>query len=436
LINLPGALVDITADVSIDGYCGNGNELLLNYGTVRKSGGTGTSTINPIFNNFGLLDAQTGTVSINGGGNGTGIFEADAGATLKLNGGTFTLTSPVQFTGTGTNLITGGTLTLNGSLTPSKPLRVTGGTLTLNGSVTVSNLTLAGSATLAGTNGVIAGVLTWTSGSIGSGSKLTIATNGVLVLAGNNGSDYMMQGILTNAGTVRLVSGNLQLNSSCTAGQGELINLPGALVDITADVSIDGYCGNEPLVNYGTVRKSGGTGTSTINPIFNNFGLLDVQSGALYFTSPFVEAGGSFSVRINGATSWGRMLFANALTLGGPFNVSLSSGYVPTAGSEVQVLSFPSVRGGFTGYYGLDLGGGLKFVPRLDSRAFFLQVSTYSADRIGDNLLVWWPTAFSNYVTMTTTNLAAPAWTPLSLTGPDQLLISPNQPQQFFRLMK
>jgi hypothetical protein len=223
-----------------------------------------------------------------------------------------------------------------------------------------------------------------------------------------------------------------------------LINLPGALVDITADVSIDGYCGNELLLNYGTVRKSGGTGTSTINPIFNNFGLLDVQTGALYFTSPFVEAGGSFSVRINGATSWGRMLFASALTLGGQFNVSLSSGYVPTAGSEVQVLSFPSVSGGFTAYYGLDLGGGLKFVPRLDSRAFFLQVSTYSADatptlsvyRIGDNLLIWWPTAFSNYVAMTTTNLAAPAWTPLSLTGPDQLLISPNQPQQYFRLMK
>jgi hypothetical protein len=223
-----------------------------------------------------------------------------------------------------------------------------------------------------------------------------------------------------------------------------LINLPGALVDITADVSIDIYCGNELLLNYGTVRKSGGTGTSTINPIFNNFGLLDVQTGALYFTSSFVEAGGGFSVRINSATSWGQMLFANALTLGGPFNVSLSSGYVPTAGSEVQVLSFPSVSGGFTAYYGLDLGGGLKFVPRLDSRVFFLQVSTYSAGatptlsvyRTGDNLLIWWPTAFSNYVAMTTTNLAAPAWTPLSLTGPDQLLISPNQPQQYFRLMK
>ena len=58
-----------------------------------------------------------------------------------------------------------------------------GGVFTLNGTVTASNLVLAG-ATLGGTSGVIMGGMTWTSGSIGSGSALTIATNGVLALAG------------------------------------------------------------------------------------------------------------------------------------------------------------------------------------------------------------------------------------------------------------
>ena len=158
LVNLPGALLDLKTNVNIDS-CG-GTELLVNQGTLRKSGGTGTSTISPMLNNSGLVDAQTGTVSINGGGNDVGIFQADGGATLMLSGGTSTLASPIQFTGAGTNLITGGTLTLSGSLTPPKPLLVTGGTLALNGLVTISNLTLVGSATLAGTNGIIAGALT------------------------------------------------------------------------------------------------------------------------------------------------------------------------------------------------------------------------------------------------------------------------------------
>jgi hypothetical protein len=92
----------------------------------------------------------------------------------------------------------------------------------------------------------------------------------------------------------------------------------------------------------------------------------------------------------------------------------------------------------------LDLGAGLKFDPRLNPTDFSLEVSTYPVDarptlshyRLGNNLLIWWPTAFSDYVAFTTTNLAAPAWTPESLTGPNQLLVLPNQPQKYFRLME
>jgi hypothetical protein len=79
----------------------------------------------------------------------------------------------------------------------------------------------------------------------------------------------------------------------------------------------------------------------------------------------------------------------------------------------------------------------------LNPKAFSFEVSTDPVDagptlslyRLGNNLLIWWPTAFSNYVAVTTTNLAVPTWTPGSLTGPNQLLILPKQPQQYFRLM-
>ena len=99
-------------------------------------------------------------------------------------------------TGAGTNLLNGGTFTLNGNI---------------NG----SNVVLNGASLLA-SNTVINSALTWNSGSqINAGSVLTVATNRLLVLAGGNWHNFY--GILTNAGTIQLLNGggNLYLNGSC-----------------------------------------------------------------------------------------------------------------------------------------------------------------------------------------------------------------------------
>jgi hypothetical protein len=284
LINLPGGVVNLQGDVNIDN-CGPG--LLVNEGTLEKTGGTGTSTISPVLDNSGLVDVQTGTVNVNGGGSGSGQFSAETGATLAFPNG-YTANSGAVCEGAGTNVLTGGTFTVDGL-------------------VTISNLVLAGG-DLTG-NGVIAGVLTWTGGSIGSGSTLTIATNGTLILAGVNGDDYALEGILTNAGTIELVSGNLRLaNCSWEGGwSGELVNLPGAVVDLQGDVNIDIYCGGQ-LVNEGTLAKTGGTGTSTISPVLDNSGLVDVQTGTVN-----VNGGGSGNgqfIAETGAT----LTFANNYT--------------------------------------------------------------------------------------------------------------------------
>jgi len=71
-------------------------------------------------------------------------------------------------------------------------------------------------------------------------------------------------------------SGNLTLCGSCsTSGaDGELVNLPGALVDVQGDSSITYYCNTELVINQGVMRKSGGTGTTTIQPTFINSGIL------------------------------------------------------------------------------------------------------------------------------------------------------------------
>jgi hypothetical protein len=349
LLNLPGALVDLAGDTSVDRGCGS--ELLVNLGTVRKSGGTGASTIYPVFNNFGLLDVQSGTLNLSGGGSGGSgaVFQAEVGATLRVPN-SYAANSGSQFTGVGTNLFSAGTFTLNGLV---------------NG----SNAVLAGAA-LAGTNGVIAGVMTWTSGSIATGSTLTIATNGLLLLAGKNGSDYYLQGALTNAGTIRLVSGNLELYCS----PGYLLNLPGAMVDLAGDVSFDRGCGTELFVNLGTVRKSGGTGTSAINPVFNNLGLLDVQSGIVNLNGNYTLAGGALNFGLTSLTNFGRIrLSGSPAVLAGTLGANLNNGYLPNVGAAFPLLSYSSASGVFAN---LNLPGGTAWQTNYGSTVFTLSRSS------------------------------------------------------------
>src|SRR5436190_3574977 len=79
-----------------------------------------------------------------------------------------------------------------------------------NGTVTSSNAVLAG-AILAGTNGVIAGVLNWTSGDFAGSSTLTVATNRLEEHTSELQSHSDLVWRLLNVNKMRLVSGNLSL---------------------------------------------------------------------------------------------------------------------------------------------------------------------------------------------------------------------------------
>ncbi len=141
-------------------------------------------------------------------------------------------------------------------------------------------------------NGVLAGtgLLTvqgqflWNGGYINPGIVLTVATNGLLALM-TGVNEHYLYGIITNAGTIQLLNGggDLYLYGSCeaTGSIGELVNLPGALVDVQGNNSIYWGCGTELVVNQGVVRKSGGTGTTYIYPSLTNSGTLDVQTGTV-----------------------------------------------------------------------------------------------------------------------------------------------------------
>jgi hypothetical protein len=241
-------------------------------------------------------------------------------------------------------------LTLGGS-SGTQTVATAGSTLTLNNAsvVNANGILDFGGGSLAG-GGLLTvnGLINWTGGSIAASSTLTIATNGAVVLAGTNGTDYYLYGALTNAGTVRLVSGNLQLPGNCYGGPGQLVNLAGALVDITADVSINNCSGRGLLVNQGTVRKSGGTSTSTIYPTFNNFGTLDMQTGTVNLQGSYSLTGGTLNFGINSLNSYGTINLHGSAALTGTVSANLNNGYVPIGNSVFPVLTYGSRTDIFT----------------------------------------------------------------------------------------
>src|SRR5271157_1923646 len=142
---------------------------------------------------------------------------------------------------------------------------------------------------------------------------------------------------------MRLSSGNLTVVGACDGGNGMLINLPGALVDLQQDVSLLPYCNSEVMTNFGTVRKSGGTGTSPVSVGLYNFGLLDLQAGTLSLTGPYSLADGTVNFGISSLTSFGVLALPGApAVLGGAVSANLNDGYQPIAPNTFAVLTYSS----------------------------------------------------------------------------------------------
>jgi hypothetical protein len=394
LVNAAGGLIDLR-DASFFGFyndgSGSGTPAVLNYGIVRKSSGSDTTAIKPPFYNSGTLDAQTGTISVNGGGSGSGGFEAEAGATLAF-GGDYEVDGTLS--GEGTNSFTGGAFALNGRLNTAYAV-------------------LAGTAVLGGTNGVIAGQLTWNpSARIGAGSVLTVATNGlVYVDAGGSGGYVEFSGVLTNAGTIVLTNGGIRCldYSSYGGGYGLLVNAAGGLIDLRDGSLIDFYndssgSGTPAVLNYGTVRKSSGSDTTPINPPFTNSGTLDAQSGVIALNGSYDLTGGTLNFGINSLTNFGQIMLGGAAALVGTLSANLNHGYIPVSGNAFGVLSYGSEGGVFTN----------TNLPLADAWSL-----TYSPTVLTLNVLNARPTltAITNQIvnelaTLTLTNTAADADVP------------------------
>src|SRR5262249_56734988 len=79
------SVFDIQSDASVRHFGGTVPTFSVAVGsTLRKSGGTGVSTISFILNSSGSVDVQTGTLQLINGGTETGSFTVAAGATLEF----------------------------------------------------------------------------------------------------------------------------------------------------------------------------------------------------------------------------------------------------------------------------------------------------------------------------------------------------------------
>jgi RHS repeat-associated protein len=279
LINLPGALVDLAGDVGVS------TATFINRGTLRKSGGIGTSSMTAITssNDGGTIDVRSGTLltasqsSTDNGENTGGTFTVAGGAVLDLgnhqNPNYTTFKGNYTGSGSGTVRLSDGPLTVDG----------TGGA----------------------TFDFPAGMFQWAGGWINGGTA-GLTNVGFITLAGAN-TKYL-GGVLNNAGTItHSGTGDFQLDISTGGfpgglGVGILNNLAGGLYDMQGDRNLaQGFADAAQFNNAGTVRKSSGSGTTTVRAPFNNLGgTIDVRSGT-FRVSAGSHTGGTFTVA-TGAT--------------------------------------------------------------------------------------------------------------------------------------
>ncbi len=287
-----------------------------NAGTFRKAAGS-TTFDNPIvWNNSGTVEVQSGilrfaqfnnsaTATVRtgaalrlGNGSATGTFNVEAGALLEWLGGTYALNGGVSLNGEG--------VYSNAS------------TLSVNSSVGVRNLDLGPGMLLGSGMLTVSNVFNWSGGGLEGGGvgRLVVAPGATLNLASTN-EVHQYGWTLDNAGTVLWNGSGIYRYADGAV----LTNRPGAIWEIQNDQPFvfTGGSGNR-FDNAGTLRKSTAVGTSVFdsNLPFNNYGIVEVQSGRLRFNANGALTS-TLSVAAGSQIEWAapNSIFASGLRLGG-----------------------------------------------------------------------------------------------------------------------
>ena len=289
-----------------------GGTIGVNFGTSGSNTGTlaaqgGTLSVTGAWTNSGSVQALGGTVGLAGVLSATGSFNAGTGGTLAFTAtsvtlasssvvggaGTVSFASTVTTTGTynvaGTTRVTAGTLTFDAGsrVLTAGALVISGGTVHFDSgsaartaTLTLSGGTLTGADTL-----TVTGMATWTGGTM-SGTGLTLAQGG-LTLSGSIDLPLDHRA-LTNAGR----AADTQTGRLLVSNGAQITNQAGATWDFQGNGSIvqgTGIAGG--FTNAGTLQKSAGTGTTTIDLVFNNTGTVNANAGTISLSTVVQRTG-------------------------------------------------------------------------------------------------------------------------------------------------
>lgn len=289
-VNQVGAVFDAQSDADVQTF-GTGPYTINNFGTLRKSGGTNETRIDPEVNNSGLVESQAGTLALNGGGTSSGSFTAGAAGTVDFRGGThaLALASGKTIGGNGTIEFSGGSTTISGPGTydVAGTTSVVGGTVNFNLPARSQTTSVAGG-TLGGTGTyTVAGTLAWTNGEMAGTGTTQILAGATATLSTGNQKELVGRTFANSGTTILTGTGPFYIEE-----QAVFANQVGGVLDIQSDADILTFgTGPYKLNNLGTLQKSGGTSESFINAEVNNTGLVRGQSGSLVLNGGGTSSG-------------------------------------------------------------------------------------------------------------------------------------------------
>ncbi len=320
-VNLAGATFNEKTNDTIWSDIGVGLEpagLFDNRGTFVVEGG-GTATMEATFDNEGQVDIISGTWVLSGDGSSPGSFTINGGAALKLNkfygvpytalkSGAF-VSSPLIIGGTKTNVtLIAGSQTLPAPLgatvaIPEKTAPYTNFFET--GNDTISSLDMTGGwLTLTGTL-TVTGPMIWTGGYI-AGPGTLVVEGGLQLGTGAGDQQQQLHGAtLINQGTLTLTD----KDSFSQESGATVVNQAGATIDIDGDAN---WVGDDtgPIDNEGMLEKTAGSGSTkfTYSSLVNT-GSVSVSSGTLDLETGGT-ATGSFTAAAGGTLDFGQASWA------------------------------------------------------------------------------------------------------------------------------
>ncbi|ANM29234.1 hypothetical protein ABI59_05995 [Acidobacteria bacterium Mor1] len=410
---------------------------------LRKSGSSGTTTFSGIvLQNDGTVQIQTGILQLNRAATVSGDYEIDAGATLTSTTQTFDYNAGASISGAGFYRQSGGTANFNnGASLTTGQVTLDSGTINTDAAATFDPAALLMNfGTLnAGNDVTISASTIWNGGVFTGGNAFN--PNGGLTLAGGSSKDLLGGSTLNTSGTVDYSGSGLRLEGGATINNG-------GIWDISGNGDIGDLGGGLNFLNPAgsTLRKNGGTGTTTVAGSFVNGGTVESLVGTLSFTGTYTQnsgatrlVGGALGTDSNSTLE----LLAGILEGSGslPGNPNANGGSInPGVGAAADIIS---VTGNYTqsaiGSYDIHLGGTtpgpgghdqvtISGSASLDGTLNVTEINGFAAQEGDQFVIMTYGSASGSFSTLNTPAVPDPGLEWIVTVEPTQALLSLVRP--------